>query len=342
MSEIRLDRIHNQYVLIAPERLHRPELSEPKDTQKKEAVQKCPFCEGNESLTPPEIYAIRQNNPNTAGWRTRVVPNLYKAVQIELKDKSKRQSMFESIPGVGAHEVIIDSPSHDLGVEETDIQDIENLLRTIIIRINDLKKDKRFIHLSVFKNSGQKAGATQEHPHTQILALPIMPQNELVFLERNMKYYQRHGRGIIEDMLENEIYDKKRIVSQVGNFTAFCPYASSFPFEVMVIPNQNYPSLEYCSRDDIQNLSSIIADVFKKLKSQLGKFDYNLYFHIAPLNQNFENEQYIPYIEKNYRFTLRIVPRIYRLGGFELSTGMSINPVSPEECVTLLNSKEGS
>lgn len=339
MSEIRLDRIHNQYVLIAPERLHRPDLNEPKNCIDS-LEHRCPFCEGNESLTPPEVYAMRENMPNTSGWKTRVVPNLYKAVQIELEDKSRRESMFESIPGVGAHEVLIDSPCHDCGLEEIDSQSIENWLRTMIVRIEDLKKDTRFIHLNIFKNFGYKAGASQEHPHTQILALPIMPQDELVFLERNMKYYHRHGRGIMEDILQNEMSDKKRIVAEIGSFTAFCPYASSFPFEVMIVPKHNFMSLEQCSRDDISSLAVIIKDVFQKLTSQLGKFDYNLYFRLAPLNPNFENEGYMPYMEKNYRFTLRIIPRIYRLGGFELSTGMGINPVSPEECVSLFNSKE--
>ncbi|WP_373070990.1 galactose-1-phosphate uridylyltransferase [Sulfurimonas sp.] len=339
MSEIRLDRIHNQYVLIAPERLHRPDLNQEKSNTELSG-HRCPFCEGNESLTPPEVYAIRDNMPNTPGWKTRVVPNLYKAVQIELEDKSKRESMFESIPGVGAHEVLIDSTCHNCNVEQVDSQTIENWLRTMIVRIEDLKRDKRFIHLNIFKNFGYKAGATQEHPHTQILALPIMPQDELVFLERNMKYYHRHGRGIMEDILQNELSDKKRIVSEFGNFAAFCPYASAYPFEVMIVPKENFMSLEQCSRRDLSDLSLIIKDVFQKLNHQLGEFDYNLYFRLAPLNTNFENEAYMAYLHKNYRFTLRIIPRIYRLGGFELSTGMAINPVSPEECVSLFNSRE--
>ncbi len=339
MSEIRLDRIHNQYVVIAPERLHRPDLIKPeKNTQ--DLNHRCPFCEGNESLTPPEVYAIRDNMPNSPGWKTRVVPNLYKAVQIELEDKSRRESMFESIPGVGAHEVLIDSACHDCGINALDVQSIENWLRSMIVRIEDLRQDRRLVHISIFKNSGYTAGATQEHPHTQILALPIMPQDELVFLERNLKYYHRHGRGILEDILQNEISNKKRIVSQAGNFVAFCPYASNFPFEIMIIPKHNVESLERCSREDIANLAVIIGDTFEKLKSQLGDFDYNLYFRLAPLNSNFENDSYMSYINKNYRFSIRIIPRIYRMGGFELGTGMMINPVPPEECVTLFNSRE--
>ncbi len=338
MSEIRRDRLHNKYVLIAPERLHRPDLLVNKK-KKFTSTKRCPFCEGNESLTPEEIYAIRDNEANARGWKTRVVPNLYKAVQVELEDHSQRQGMFESIPGVGAHEVLIDSPCHECGIEGLDTQSIENWLRSIIIRIDDLKRDQRLIHLSVFKNFGGDAGATQEHPHTQILALPIMPQTELVFLERNTRYYQRHGRGKVEDMVYNELLNKERIIEEIGVFVAFCPFASAFPFEVMIAPKRNIKSLEYCYRDDVTDLSILIRHVFKKLSAQLGDFDYNLFFRLPPLNNNFENESYMPHLDKNYRFSIRITPRIYRLGGFEISTGMAINPISPEECAALLNSK---
>jgi len=340
MSEIRLDRIHNQYVLIAPERLRRPDFNAVKEVELPH--QRCPFCEGNEALTPGEVYAIRDNEANIEGWKTRVVPNLYKAVQIELEDRSYREGMFESIPGVGAHEVLIDSPCHHCSIEELDTHSVENWLRSILIRIQDLRHDPRLIHLSVFKNFGKMAGATQEHPHTQILALPTMPQDEIVFLERNMKYYRRHGRGIIEDILQNEISSKDRIVSEHGTFVAFCPYASSFPFEVMIAPKRNLACLEQCTRDDINDLALLIGEVFQKLSSQLGKFDYNLYFRLSPLNPNFENEQYMSDMHKNYRFTLRITPRIYNIGGFEIATGMAINPVTPEESVVLLNSREFS
>ena len=334
MSEIRLDRIHNQYVLIAPERLYRPNIGH---TQKKKSSSSaCPFCNGNEELTPAEVFAIRDNEPNLPSWKTRVVPNLYKAVQIELEDVSRRDGMFESIPGFGAHEILIDSPCHDCDIAQLDNGSVENWLRSMIIRVEDLRNDSRLIHLSIFKNFGQNAGATQDHPHTQILALPVMPKSELVFLERNMTYYHRHGRGIVEDILHNEIISQKRIVSKIGDFIAFCPFASAYPFEVMIAPLVNISSLNRCNRKQVTDLSALIKIVFEKLNTQLGRFDYNLAFAMAPLNKNFENEQYSNYFDKNYRFTLRVTPRIYNLGGFEISTGMAINSVVPEDCAKLL------
>ena len=336
MSEIRYDRIHNQYVLIAPERLRRPDTLKQNrcNTQNKE--QRCPFCEGNESLTPPEISAIRNTPANEKGWQTRVVPNLYKALRVELEQGSKNEGGFESAAGVGAHEVLIDSPCHDCGIEALGVAGLENWLQTIFMRAEDLQKDRRLVYLSIFKNHGEGAGATQEHPHTQILALPLMPKNELDFLKRNMEYYHKHGRGELQDALENELLAQKRLVGQSGVFVAFCPFASAYPFEVMIVPRVNMSSILECSRDDLTHLALLFENVFLKMKSQLGEFDYNLSFSMSPLNENFENEEYMPRIGENYRFMIRILPRLYRLGGFEVSTGMAINPVSPEQSASLL------
>ena len=339
MSEIRRDRFHNQYVLIAPERLHRPDYMQ-QEPQPHSAHFRCPFCEGNEAMTPPEVFAIRDNEPNAPHWKTRVIPNLFKAVQVEFEDASRRRGMCESIPGVGAHEIVIDSPLHDMGIELLEPHAVELWLRTLIRRIEDLRRDQRLVYLNIFKNVGIHAGATQEHPHTQLLALPIMPRNEMVFLQRNTDYYHRHGRGKLQDIVENEHHDHHRVVEEIGNFVAYCPYASSFPFEVIIAPLRNIATLDGCSRDEVLELSRMITRVFKKMRSQLGSFDYNLYFRMAPVNANFENEIYMPHLHKNYRFALRITPRIYRLGGFEISTGMFINPVAPEECAALLNTRE--
>ena len=334
MSEIRLDKIHNQYVLIAPERLYRPNLSEKSNTIKVHAS--CPFCNGHEELTPPEVFAIRENEANAPYWKTRVVPNLFKAVQIELDNVSKRDAMFETIAGIGAHEILIDTPCHDCDVDDLSAESIEYWLRSMIIRIDDLKKDTRLVHMSIFKNHGQNAGATQNHPHTQILVIPVMPHKEIAFLQRNLSYYQKHGRGLLEDIVYNEKREKKRVIQTHGDFIAYCPFASSFPFEVMIAPTKNIASLDLCTRKEVSELSSLLKQVFQMLRTQLGKFDYNLSFHLPPLNSNFENEIYMNSLEKNYIFNIRITPRIYTLAGFEISTGMAINSVVPEECAKLL------
>ncbi len=333
MSEIRFDRLHNKYVIIAPERQHRPNLP------KRERVQtpkKCPFCEGNEVLTPPEIFALRENAANTKGWHTRVVPNLYKAVQIETQTSSVREGFFESVSGFGAHEVIIDSPCHSCTMTELGSEGIEKWLRTMIVRINDLQKDKRLVSLQLFKNSGKAAGATQEHPHSQVIALPIVPMKQLEFLQRNAEYYHLHGRGIVEDVVYNEKMARTRVVAENDIFVAYAPYASFFAFEIIIAPTKVLSSLSQCSREELKTLSLLLEDVFAKLEVQLDIFDFNIAFYMAPLNENFENEAYMRDIEQNFTFYIRIMPRIYTLGGFELPTEMAMNSVAPEMAAKLL------
>jgi len=155
-------------------------------------------------------------------------------------------------------------------------------------------------------------------------------------MEKDFQYYRRHGRGKVEDILVNEVNEESRIITQKGDFVAFCPFASSFPFEVMIAPKRALSTLDDLNRDDIVHLSELLKEVFMRLDVQLGNFNYNLAFNMAPLNSNFENEPYFPHLKKYYRMTIRIMPRIYRLGGFELSTGMLINPVEPEEAAELL------
>lgn len=340
MSDIRFDRLHNQYVLIAPERLHRPNTFVSKESANCDHSSRCPFCEGNESLTPKEVFAIRDNDADTAGWKTRVVPNLYKAVQIEHEEGSKRDGIFETVPGLGAHEILIDTPVHEESFATMGFDSVENWVKSIVARIKDLQQDRRLIYLSVFKNHGLDAGATQAHPHTQLLALPIMPKKELTFLENKMSYYKVHGRGMFADIIHNEMLFEKRIVTQVGDFIAFCPFASAFPFEVIIAPLINLSSLAKCNHKQLSDFSVLISKVFTMLSSQLGDFDYNLSFTLPPLNANFENEHFLSHLDVNFRFSLRIMPRIFTPGGFELSTGMFINCVAPEESAKLLRGEK--
>ncbi len=335
MSEIRYDKLHHKYVIIAPERLHRPNIDQKCDTLKTD-TKNCPFCEGHEDFTPPEIFALRENEPNQRGWRTRVVPNLYKAVQIEEPNTSQREGFFEHFNGFGAHEIIIETPCHNCTFVSLSKEEIFDYLHTVTARIEDLSKDKRLVWLHIFKNSGKSAGASQQHPHTQLIALPIMPQSTLDFLKRNHNYYSIHGRGLVEDMIHNEREAKIRIIEESDTFAAYCPYASFFSFEVIIAPVKVIPNLSRCSKKELLELAKLLKNVFGRLQRQLGRFDYNLSFHIAPVNENFENEKYLKDMERNFTFYIRIMPRIYTLAGFEISAETAINCIEPETCAKLL------
>ena len=337
MSDIRYNLLDDRYVIIAPERLHRPEYMAWNKEERE--IKICPFCEGNEEMTPPEIDAIREkeSTPDEKGWKTRVVPNLYKAVHIEAPHTSRSEGIYETFEGFGAHEVIIDTPRHLKTMKEWGRETFVNWLITLQKRVADLKRDQRIVFISLFKNQGSNAGATQEHPHTQLIGLPVVPTEIIHQYERLHRHYHATGRALIEDIISQERRDEKRIVMENDDFIAFCPYASDYPFEVMVVSKKNLGGIERMGYEHFQNLALLLKELMFRMYRQLGDFDFNISISVPPLQKVFQTESFFDDIEKISRFTLHITPRIYQHGGFEISTGIMINPVSPEESAMLLS-----
>ena len=336
MSNIRYDRIHDTHVIIAPERLHRPDCSFDVD-EKKTVDENCPFCEGNESMTPPEIFSHRKAGsfPNEKGWQTRVVPNLYKAVQIEASYEH-HYGLFEHWEGFGAHEVIIDTPEHHTSMTQWSEGAIVEWLKTLRSRVSDLRRDQRISHISLFKNEGSQAGATQAHSHTQIIGLPIIPKVEREKYQRSYEYYKQNGRAMIESVIMQEEENEERIVDKHGDFTAFCPFASAYPFEVMISSKKALGQINTLSDSSIETLAPLLLATLENLKTQLGCFSFNLVVTTPPLQEDTVDHGLINCVDEACRFAIRIMPRIYKFGGFEVSTGVIINPVLPEVAAKLL------
>ncbi|BCD68137.1 galactose-1-phosphate uridylyltransferase [Nitratiruptor sp. YY09-18] len=326
MSEIRYDLLHNEYIIIAPERLHRPI---PEQCVQNFSVQKCPFCPGNEELTPQEIFSIKNNGT----WQTRVIPNLYKAVQIETPFISHREGLNEMWGGYGAHEIVIDTPKHLANFQNMRQEEIFWWLYTLQQRYLDLRNDKRLISLQIFKNHGLRAGATQPHPHTQIIALPLMTKEQLFLFQHCQHYYHDHGRSMHEDIVHFES-NSQRNLFESEHFFSYVPYASSFAFETAIIAKD--VGFDKCTQMQLQELAKHLQKLFQALANELGDFPYNLLFYLPPLNENFENSSFFHEIDAIFRFYIRITPRIYTIAGFELATGSMINPVVPETVAKLL------
>lgn len=335
MSEIRYDRMHDTHVIIAPERLHRPDFGS--DFKGEPLNHVCPFCMGNESMTPPEIFALRDTGTfaNEGGWQTRVVPNLYKAVQIETP-YNHHYSMNEYWEGFGAHEVIIDTPNHLTSMRDWNEIQIVAWIKTLRQRVIDLRRDNRIAYISLFKNEGSDAGATQTHSHTQLIGLPIVPKEERERYARNYEYFKSTGKSLLESILLHEEEAQARIVASQGDFSTFCPYASAYPFEVMISSKKDVGQIDTLSDEAIGALAPLLLLTLKKLKRQLGNFHFNLWIATPPLQQSSVGEDLYSHINASSRFVIRIMPRIYRHGGFEASTGVIINPVSPELASKLL------
>ncbi len=340
MSEIRYDRLNDCHVLIAPERLHRPDCGSETERTAPDPAQ-CPFCEGREAMTPPEIYAIREAGsfPNEPGWKTRVVPNLYKAVQIEAPHRH-HFGLFEYWDGFGAHEVIIDTPRHRTSMTQWEEAEARCWLQTLRERVADLRRDRRIAYISLFKNEGPRAGATQPHCHTQLIGLPVVPKAMRERYERLDAHLREHGRSLPETLLEHERETGERLVETGDAFTAFCPYASAYPFETAIVANRDVGRVDMLSDAAVAELAPLLLRVLRRMKRQLGCFDFNLSVSTPPLQEEQFPKSLIDRAGESDRFCIRILPRIYRFGGFELETGIVINPVAPETAAKLL--REGN
>ncbi len=332
MSEIRYDRLNDRHVLIAPERLHRPDMN----TIKKEIYSKetCPFCEGNEAMTPKEIFAMRALDgvANETGWQTRVVPNLYKAVAIEAPHVH-HGGAFEYWEGFGAHEVIIDTPTHRTSMMQWSHEETVTWLKTLRERVGDLRRDHRIGFISLFKNEGFDAGSTMEHCHTQLIALPVIPKAVRDINRHTHEYFQTHHHALMESIVDEEEAVKVRLVECLGAFSAFCPYASEYPFEVMISSKNSVGQIDTIDDMHIDELAILLLSVLQRLHVQLKSLSFNLWISTLPLGEDM-------FVDDAHRLMIRITPRIYRHGGFEVNTSMMINPVSPEVAAQLLRESE--
>lgn len=330
MSEIRYDRVFDTHVIIAPERLHRPDSV----TQfpALASVEECPFCEGNESMTPPEIFALRDAHsyPNEKGWKTRVVPNLYKALEIEAAH-IHHTGTFDYWEGFGAHEVVIDTPAHHTSMTQWSEDEMAVWLKTVQERVKDLRRDSRIVSLCVFKNEGERAGSTQHHCHTQIIGLPFIPKNELGRYERECSHFYSTSEALLGKNVADEKEARVRMVMEQGEFSAYCPYASAYPFEVMISSVEPLGEIDELSIGAIDDLSILLVHVLQRLQRQLGTFHFNLTLSTPHLGGG-ECDLY-----HGSRFFIRISPRLYLHGGFELASGVIINPVAPEIAAKLLS-----
>jgi len=331
--EFRRDPLHHAWVTFAPERQRRPQDFSPPTLQ---GGTLDPFAVGNERLTPPEVYAMREKDskPNDAHWRVRVVPNRYPALRIEGHLESSPQGLYDRMSGIGAHEVIIETREGNLGLEELPVGAIAEVLATYRERIIDLDRDHRFQHIYIFKNVGPSAGASLSHAHSQLVALPLIPTLIEGKLARAREHYALKQRSLFTDILHQERVDGSRLVAENDSFVLFCPFASRFPFELAVFPKRHHPDYASCSTAELQDLAEVVRFALLRLNAVLEKPGYNLLLHTAPLRrpqtERFASTRY------DYCWHLEIVPRFNSLAGFEIGLGAYINTVYPEHAAQFL------
>jgi UDPglucose--hexose-1-phosphate uridylyltransferase len=335
MSELRKDPIVDRWVIIAAERGRRPsDFPSPQSQRTGAGGASCPFCEGNEGKTPPEIWAIRHDGtaPNTPGWEVRVVPNKFPALGIEGDINRRGLGMFDVMNGIGAHEVIIETPEHGWATGNGSRETLERVLRACQVRLTDLYRDERFRYCVLFRNYGRRAGASLDHPHSQIIAVPIVPSRPKEKLEAARVHYAEKERCIFCDAIKQELELGDRVVVDREHFVALCPFASRFPFELAIFPRKHEHDLRLLDDVRRQALAETLGDCMRYLRLALGDPAYNYVLHTAPNPVRRPGRPgYWGTLEYDYHWHIEIIPRVTRVAGFEWGTGFYINPVPPED-----------
>jgi UDPglucose--hexose-1-phosphate uridylyltransferase len=325
MPELRKDPIIGRWVIIAAERGKKP--SDFVSEAKPPSGAFCSLCPGNESKTPPEVYALRPDGspPNTPGWRLRVVKNKFPALIAEERLEETSSGVFDWMSGVGDHEVIIETPRHNTKLSDLSVGEVADIIWAYRERIRALQKDPRFHFVMVFKNHGAAAGASLEHSHSQLVALPIVPKRVFEEMEGARAYYNDHQQCIVCDIIKQEIAAEVRIIEQRDDVVAVAPFASRFPFETWIIPQAHNSSFE--EGENYDSVAQVLLGVLRRLDRVLEDPPYNFVIHTSPFGE--ANNLY-------YHWHMEIIPRLTKVAGFEWGTGFYINPTPPEAAAMYL------
>jgi UDPglucose--hexose-1-phosphate uridylyltransferase len=318
MSEYRYDLLHNRWVIVGGQRAGRPHEYEEQVVRR--SVDPCPFCAGSEHQTPAALAVYHR--PQTSGWSVRVVPNKYPAVEPSpAANGVASHGLFASRPALGQHEVIIESPRHVASLSELTDDECALVFEAYRDRLQALQDDGQFRYVQIFKNVGAAAGASIEHSHSQLLALPHVPLHVTDELENCRRYRQEHGRPLLAALTEEELARGERIVAESAGLVAFCPWASRFPYETWIVPRRQQPSFTSVSDGEIGEVARIVQDLIGRIERALGPVGYNFLLHSQP----FDTSSY-----DHYHWHIELFPRITKVAGFEWSTGVFINTTPPE------------
>jgi UDPglucose--hexose-1-phosphate uridylyltransferase len=328
VPELRKDPVTGRWVIISTDRQKRPNDFR---VERSAAVGReyCPFCPGHEAMTPPEVLSYRQNGgaPNAPGWEVRVVPNKFPALQVEGSLDREGEGLFDRMNGIGAHEVIIETPDHDRSLALMSEPELERVLWAFRERMLDLKQDHRLRYILVFKNQGAAAGATLEHPHSQLIALPIVPDFVREEIDGARRHYQIKERCVFCDIVHQEVRDGRRVIQENADVIALAPYAPRFAFETWLLPKRHGARYEQAPRHEYESLARLLKAVLQRLDRALESPPFNLIVHTSPFYEE---------VTDLYHWHIEIIPKLTRVAGFEWGTGFYINPTAPEEAAKVL------
>ncbi len=337
MSELRWDPIKLHWVIIATERGRRPRDFQVEPEQS--GMTACPFCYGNEDKTPPEIFAIRPSGlPNAANWRVRVIPNKYPALRVEGELNNRGYGMYDVMNGIGAHEVIIETPDHNRTLADLTANEITDVLTAY--RASLSRSAQGFplsLHGAVQKPRHPGRCITLHHSHSQLIAVPLLPPVASTQLKVARNYFSDKERCIFCDLIEFELREGVRVVKEFSNFVTLTPYASSSPFELRLFPKRHSHDFALMNDAQLAELAVAMKDMLLRVKTVLRDAPYNFILHTAPpMHRRPGKPDHWNSLEYDYHWHIELVPRLTQVAGFEWGTGFYINPTSPEDAAQFL------
>ena len=327
MPELRQNFFTKEWVIIATERAKRPEdLATHRPVQAVPAfVETCPFCPGNETKTPPEV--LRFPADSSGPWAVRVVPNKFCALSSDAQPTRNLQHLRRRIDGFGFHEVIVDSPDHARCMAQLSDAQVANILRAYKQRYNALSLDQRVVHITIFKNHGADAGASLQHPHSQLIATPVIPSQVRHRLFEALRHYDDVGECMYCHMMEREVEDETRIVVKSEHFVAMEVFASATPFATHIFPMRHMASFGDITDIEVADLARVLRTLLAKIYVGLENPDLNFTVRSGPA-------EYAG--ARHFHWYVSVIPRLTRIAGFELGSGMFINTVLPEAAAEFL------
>ncbi len=332
MPDFRHNPLTNRWVIIAEGRTGRPNEFEQHDLRK--SPDKCPFCLGNESETPSALAVspASHNGSGDGNWEVRVFPNKFPALTPQSAiDRPQNEDVehgpYRSQQAIGHHEIIVESPEHISSLTEVTDRQLELSFQVYRDRIRNLANTPGIQHAMLFKNCRPEAGASIHHVHSQLIGTPIIPADVASRVAQAKSYYSANGKSLFQAMLEFELKDGQRIVSETPRFVAFCPYSSRVPYEVWIF--QKPPSSEFIEFDDsrLAEAGRLVRGVLRQLEQVLNKPAYNSLFHMPPFDSSTKDY---------YQWHMELFPRLTKTAGYEWGTGCMINQVAPENAARQL------
>ena len=325
MSELRLNLITREWVIIATERAKRPEEFRKVKNKKNLPgyLDSCPFCPGNEQRTPDEIMRI----PYGDNWKIRVTPNKFSALSPDVNRERKNVGRRHIITGFGKHEIIIESPVHNMSIAGMPVDDIADLLRMYRERFEAIYQEPGIEHVIIFKNYGEGAGTSLLHPHSQIIGTPVTPLQVRHRIEEGMRYFDNTGGCLMCACLNDEISDGRRIILDTGHFMTFVPFAALSPFHTWIFPKRHCATFSSITEEEVKDLAFHLKTILLKFYDGLEDPDFN--YIIRSENPKECASEY-------FHWYISIVPRLTQTAGFELGSGMYINTSIPEESAEFL------